>query len=248
MLFATELKRSSRREAGRALKYLVAASAIALLTAGCNAHGGKQVRGWVVADPSERHPIHIDKRESLLEISVPRGADGMTDQQAADAHEFIRHYRSGGESRLTIRAPSGSPNEIAAMRAVDEVRRMVRRAGIPKNAVSYEPYIAHGDPFAPVRMSYERVVAVAPECGQWPENLAQDPRNLPYSNFGCASQRNLAQMVADPRDLLGPRTMTPRASERRDVVWDKYIRGETTITERSDEEKAKVSEVKGGGE
>ncbi len=248
MTCVTERRRSSRGRQSRKIRNLVLMGTVAALVAGCNAHAGKQVRGWVIADPSERHPIHVDKREALLEISVPRGADSMTHQQRADAYEFVANYKSGGEGRLVIRAPSGSPNEIAAMRAVDEVRRMVRRAGISSRAVHFEPYTADGDPFAAVRMSYERIVAIAPKCGHWPKNLGQDPRNLPHANFGCAQQRNLAHMVADPRDLLGPRQSTPRSSERRDVVWDKYIKGETTITERSDEEKAKVSEVQGGGE
>lgn len=248
MIRVMEGPRSSQRIQGRTIANLVLAGAVAALVAGCNAHAGKQVRGWVVADPSERHPIHVDKREALLEISVPRGAGGMTHQQRADAHAFVSNYRAGGEGRLVIRAPSGSPNELAAMRAVNEVRQMVQHVGISKRAVHFEPYTADGDPFAAIRMSYERIVAIAPECGHWSKNLAQDPRNLPHPNLGCASQRNLAHMVADPRDLLGPRPMTPRSSERRDVIWDKYVKGETTITERADEEKASVSEVKGGGE
>lgn len=246
MIRVNELQRSSRPGHMRTIARLAAASALVALVAGCNAHGGKQVRGWVLGDPSERHPIHIDKREALLEVAVPRGASGMSHEQRADAVEFVGNYKRGGEGRLMISAPSGSPNEVASMRAVDEVRRLVRRAGLPKHAVSFEPYIADGDPYAPVKMRYERVVAVAPKCGSWPENLAQSPRNLHFTNFGCAYQRNLAHMVANPRDLLGPRQQTPRSSERRDVVWEKYIQGETTITERSDEEKAQVSEVQGG--
>jgi pilus assembly protein CpaD len=35
-------------------------------------------------------------------------------------------------------------------------------------------------------------------------------------------------MVANPADLLGPRTMTPRDSTRRDVAYGKYINGEQT--------------------
>ncbi len=29
--------------------------------------------------------------------------------------------------------------------------------------------------------------------------------NRNYANFGCATQNNLAQMIANPADLLGPR-------------------------------------------
>ena len=59
-------------------------------------------------------------------------------------------------------------------------------------------------------------------------------------------QHNLAAMVANLRDLIEPRGMTPRNSQRRDVIMDKYVRGETTIADKSKDEKAKVSEVKGG--
>jgi type IV pilus biogenesis protein CpaD/CtpE len=41
--------------------------------------------------------------------------------------------------------------------------------------------------------------------------------------------------------------MTPRDSQRRDVIMDKYVRGDTTVANKSKDERAKVSEVKGGG-
>jgi Flp pilus assembly protein CpaB len=43
---------------------------------------------------------------------------------------------------------------------------------------------------------------------------------------GCATQRNLAAMVANSEDLLYPGAETPRPSERRDVVLGKYVTGE----------------------
>ena len=80
-----------------------------------------------------------------------------------------------------------------------------------------------------------RYVAEAPECGQWPINVAYEPNNLPMANTGCASQRNLAAMVANPADLVAPRTMTPRSGERRDVTWDKYQKGETTASQKNED-------------
>ena len=60
-------------------------------------------------------------------------------------------------------------------------------------------------------------------------------QNLPMANIGCANQRNLAAMIANPADLLGPRTATPRAGERRDVIWDKYQKGETTASAKNED-------------
>jgi pilus assembly protein CpaD len=33
-------------------------------------------------------------------------------------------------------------------------------------------------------------------------------------------------MVANPGDLLGPRTMTPRDANRRDDMYGKYVKGQ----------------------
>ena len=92
----------------------------------------------------------------------------------------------------------------------------------------------------PIRVSYLRYVADAPECGRWPTNLAREPYNLPFPNMGCANQRNFAAMVANPADLIGPRSMSPRSSERRDFTWGKYIHGEQTTAKKSEDEKIKT--------
>ena len=42
--------------------------------------------------------------------------------------------------------------------------------------------------------------------------------------------------------------MTPRSSQRRDVIMDKYVKGDTTVAKKSEDETAKVSDVKGGGD
>ena len=82
--------------------------------------------------------------------------------------------------------------------------------------------------------------AEAPECGHWGSNLAEDPLNVGTPNLGCATQANFAAMVANPADLLGPRNEAPRASERRDVTWQKYTKGDSTVAKKSADERAKV--------
>ena len=86
---------------------------------------------------------------------------------------------------------------------------MISGYGFAESNVAIEPYHERRDASAPIRLSYLRYVAEAPECGQWPTNLAEDYRNLPYPNLGCAQQHNLAAQIANPADLLGPRTMDP---------------------------------------
>jgi pilus assembly protein CpaD len=67
-------------------------------------------------------------------------------------------------------------------------------------------------------------------CGQWPTDLSAGPENRNYHNFGCASQNNLAEMIANPSDLLGPRGSTAIDAERRLKVIDAYRKAENQTT------------------
>lgn len=222
---------------------------LALALAACKGHGRMQdVAGWRTADPAQNHPVRVDRKEVVLELDVPQGSYGLSHNQKADLRGFVRRFREEGSGGVLVaRAPSGGANEIAAKRAMDEVAQVIAEAGVAREDSVYESYSAGAGRAAPVRVSFLRHTAEGPVCGQWPSDLGRNKKNLPYENLGCATQRNLAAMVANPRDLVEPRRTTPRSSERRDMVWDKYIKGETTISEKADEEKSQVSEVEGGG-
>lgn len=226
--------------AARSAAALTAALALSACTNGLEPGG--HVAGWASISHAQRHPIIVSEQPANMSLRVSRGADGLNPHQRATLVDFLGKYRGGDSSkgRLAIQVPSGSPNEVAALRAVSDVRELVRDYGIDDTRVAVAPYHTEGEPQPPIRISYTRFVAEGPECGTWPANLGDDTRNLPYANFGCSTQRNFAAQVANPADLLGPRTMTPASSERRDVKWEKFNRGETVISKKDTEEKASV--------
>jgi len=196
-----------------------------------------------LVDPAERHPILVSQQPSTVSFSVPRGSYGLGSHQRSQLEGFLSRYRAGdaGNSKLVIQAPSGAANEIAAMRAVGEIRDIITDYGFDQSVVTVEAYRAAGKSHAPVRVSYLRYVAEGPKCGYWPTNLAREPYNLPYPNMGCATQANFAAMVSNPADLIGPRTTPPRPAERRDAVWQKYLKGDSTAAQKGDDEKIKTS-------
>ena len=98
-------------------------------------------------------------------------------------------------------------------------------------------------PAPSVRPSYLRCLAEGPNAGRWTTDFAEDPRNVPYPNFGCAQQRNLAAMVENPADLVQPRGETPAYTARRTIALEKYRKGEYPGTIYPNENKGKISDV-----
>jgi len=193
---------------------------------------------------SDRHPIEVAKGKVKLEIDVPRFSPGLSPRQIAELDVFLADYKSLGESDITVSVPSGGRNEGAAMGVLGRLRQHLRTRGINDKAIRYVPYyVQRRTSSAPVIVSYQRYYANASSCGNWPDNLAEEPLNKSYEEFGCASQNNLAAMVANPRDLIEPRTMTAADINRRSVTLNKWRLGETTSAERSAEESGSSSEV-----
>jgi pilus assembly protein CpaD len=194
--------------------------------------------GYTLLDPSQKHPIMVSQQPTSMRLNVARGALGLSPQQRAEVADFLSHYRAidAGNSKLVISVPSGTPNESAAVLAVGDIRRIIGSIGFAESNVVVEPYGQPRGRNAPIRLSYTRYVAEAPQCGVWTGNVADDRRSLPYANFGCAQQHNLAAQIANPADLIVPRTMDAADQERRSVVLDHYRQGKPTQAEKRGDE------------
>ena len=217
---------------------------VGVTLAGCRSHldPTTSVKGWLVTDPAERHPIMLSKQPSTMALNVRRGSYGLTAHQRGEVAHFFERYRSeaANNGKLVIDAPSGGANEVAVQHVIGELRHIAADMGFDQTSVGVNVIRADHNSAPPVRLAYLRYVAEGPECGTWPENLAVTSANLNYADFGCSNQKNFAAMVANPADLDGPRTMTPRSSTRRDAVWDKFKKGESTVTKKDESERVKV--------
>ena len=242
MTFAKHTTRqASFAKAATAL--LLTATAFGL--AGCKHDEGQgaRVAGWSLVDPEQRHPIMVSQEPAVLNLRVARGSQGLTPSQRADVIDFTSRYRAGdtGNSRLVISVPSGSANEVAAITAAEDIRELLFDGGFSEASVSVEAYHEESSSHPPVRIAYMRYIAKGPDCGNdWSENLARNSRNIGHPNFGCANQHNLAAQIANPADLLGPRTQGERYSDRRDTVMNNWTNGKVTGSEKSQDERLRV--------
>ena len=137
---------------------------------------------------------------------------------------------------IAVVAPSGSPNQVAAALVAVQVEDALRGAGVPGRSIEYRVYRAGPEERnAPVRIAFNRITAHTEPCGPWQDQTSKVGENRHHSSFGCATQQNLAAMVASPLDLLYPRGMTPADATRRADVLEKYRTGAAFSSDTSRE-------------
>lgn len=193
---------------------------------------------------AERHPITVAPQIAELRLVPDPVTKGLSAADRARLSTFLAEFKTGSDADLSIAAPDGSANARLAARTAGQVRDIASGSGLPIARIRLGSYPAvPGDAAAPIVVSYVSYLAKGPECGHFATNLADNPSNQVSPNFGCAMQKNLAAMLADPRDLIVPRAETPADALRRQTVLDKYRQGQSTQTQRQNDERGIVSTV-----
>jgi pilus assembly protein CpaD len=219
-------KRDLSLRARRTLLAGVAAAAIAALAGGCSTVGTSDV------DPAKydyrlRHPIMLSEEPETFDMKVGMNGPALSPELESAIREYVGDYRADGTGLITIQVPTGTANATAAAETGRAVHYALVRAGVPRSRITVAPYeVGDHANVGTLRLSYLRVKAVVPTCGTWPEGASNRFDNAQLQNFGCATQNNLAAMVANPADFSRPRSMTPADGNRRADVISKYRRGE----------------------
>ena len=200
--------------------------ATAFAMAGCAGHSKNHFTvGSVPSNYKTKHPIVIDEKEQVLDIPVASAAYDLPAASASSVEGFAQAFRTSQSRTITVLIPTGSPNESAARTVASSVVDKLNNSGIPIHRIRRAGYHAaqHGSA-APIRLSYNAITASVKECGKWPADLvaANGTKNQNYHNFGCGSQSNLAAIVSNPADLLGPRGSTEIDAERRTIAIEGY--------------------------
>ena len=130
------------------------------------------------------------------------------------------------------------------MRAFDDVRKALRQAGIRRGTVLLEPYYVQlgsgraAPPLLSPRMSPRLPIA---RTGR---RTSRAIRRTCRGPIWAAPPSAISPLRSPIRAIWSsPRAETPRPGERRDVVWDKYVKGEPTISKRDPSEHANASDV-----
>ena len=197
-------------------------------------------------DMQRRFPVSVEPEVATLVVQVDEGLQSLVRGEHDRIRAFAERWKVRGHGVLNASSPTGASNQAAAAMALDEIKAVLTASGIADNSVQYTSYrAAEGDSKAPITLSFVSYVASAPDCGKdWTENLGWTPRNQPWPEFGCSTQRNLAAAVSDPRDLIEPRAIDTADANRRSTVIEKYRAGQpTAATTAGDTDSGRVSTV-----
>jgi pilus assembly protein CpaD len=207
----------------------------AALVCGCNTDQKITGAPDVPTDYRLRHPISITEKDHTLQLFIGANRGSLTPVQRAEVLAFGQTWKSHATGGVIVDLPVGSSNERSSAASLREVESILAATGVPPRSIAVRNYRVSPRVLATVRITYPLIAAQAGPCGVWPEDIGPSLNrdyfeNQPNWNFGCATQRNLASMVADPADLVQPRQETPPSTARRTTVMGKYVQGAPTAT------------------
>ncbi|WP_425406539.1 CpaD family pilus assembly lipoprotein [Hwanghaeella sp.] len=110
-------------------------------------------------------------------------------QVIAGTDGFLRAFRARyGDVVFVSGGATGQRSDLAAYlrRSHPALRIVLRDAADPQ----------------PLTLVLERAVAFTAECDYFARSVTDGADQAPLPGFGCASDMSLAQMIADPRDLV----------------------------------------------
>lgn len=171
----------------------------------------------------EAHAPQVTRTQYEHEMSFPRDSAALARDEREALMRFLASLGGDRDAEIVVSASTHVPDALADARR-DTVLRLLREHGFRPRAG--DPIQRREPVIADVSLQAARYHVTLPECGDHTRARLVDFHNMPTSNFGCATQRNLGAMVAQPRDLLGGSAMGPADGERQAATIRDYRAGD----------------------
>jgi pilus assembly protein CpaD len=193
-------------------------------------------------DGAANHPIMVEPSNMSLRLPFSAGEAGLLPEDAARFQGFVSAYLNDGTGAISISAPDGPDSRAAITYFAERLAQM----GVPRARILVGTRdVTNAD--SRVELDFITYAARTEKCGDWSTNLADTAQNDTAPDFGCSVQQNIAAMVTNPRDLLGPEGQEPADATRRAAAFDNYEKGNVTAATKSKDQTGAVSDVGTGG-
>lgn len=135
-------------------------------------------------------------RNTMYQFDVAAGSGELAPSEQGRLQGWLDALGVRYGDRIAIEDPS----VYGASEAHSTIRAMIERRGL---MLSNEVPVTTG-PIAPgyLRLVVTRASAHVPGCPDWSTKSSMNFNNSTSSNYGCATNSNLASMVADANDLI----------------------------------------------
>ena len=188
-------------------------------------------------DVDKVYPITVEPQVATLVVQVDEGLQNVARGEDQRVRAFAQRWQMRGQGLLNAATPTGTTSQAATASALAQVKLILADSGVDMKSVQFTTYpAANGQTNAPITLSFVTYAATAAvDCGKnWSQNMAYTPRNMPWPEFGCSTQHNMAAIISDPRDLVEPRTSDSPDPNRRSTVLEMYRAGKQTVTPSTD--------------
>ena len=168
--------------------------------------GGAAVREANTTLYSLNQPV-VQRTDYVIDLAT--GPEGVPATEIGRLHGWFQGLQIGYGDRIAVDEPAGGYADGAVRGAVAEAAGrygLLVENGAPMTNGEVQP--------GTVRVVLSRTTASVPNCPNW----QRTGLSATSSNYGCATNSNLAAMIADPNDLVlgqtGSGTADPAASSR----------------------------------
>lgn len=146
---------------------------------------------------SVKQPV-VERTNYTLDVQSGAGGLSVPEQQRLDA--WFEAMQLGYGDRVSIDDPVNSGATRDAIARLAERRGVLVSNGAPATVGFVNP--------GQTRVVITRSSASVPGCPDWSESSDMNYTNGTNANYGCATNSNLAAMIANPEDLITGQTGT----------------------------------------
>ena len=190
------------------------------------------------ASVQERYPITVEVAHTAIELSGRDGSERLTATEIRKVDEIVTAFAAGSRGLLDISVPGAAATDVGVLGRAKQIADHAKRRGVPASRIMLRVDTEDQRADGPIVIGFDTLVASVPVCGDWSKESSHDSMNTDHSNFGCAVQRNIGMMIANPADLIVPRTAGLHDTVRSNIVIQQYRTGLVTGAARSETEQA----------
>ncbi|WP_077146647.1 CpaD family pilus assembly protein [Sphingopyxis sp. KK2] len=162
--------------------------ALAATLAGCTGSAHTNTGLDSVHQPIVRNSIY------QFDVATSGGELPPSEQGRLQGWLDAMGVRYGDRIAIEDPSPYGSGVARSSIRAMIERRGLLLSDAVPVTTGTVAP--------GNLRVVVTRATASVPGCPDWSSKSSINFNNATSSNYGCATNSNLAAMVADPNDLI----------------------------------------------